>query len=272
METVRILSIDDALISALTSAFLKDRRYEVMPAIASGTELIELLLRERMDVLIADLALPGIDGMDTLDVIAALPMVERPMLFAAADLCTPRMVELLEDKLTYCFVKPVDAERVVEQITSMLDMRQPLDHGMRMGYAMLDRLVTEFLFRLGVSPHLKGYHLLREAVKLVSCVKLPSRLSVMQNIYPTVAALCHTSVSMAEHAMRHAIESAWMRADIDTIQRCFGYTVHEMRDTPSNSAFIYMLADRVRMCLTGASHADTMLFLRMTADQEMRYA
>ncbi len=268
METVRILGVDGALISALTSAFLKHDRYEVMPAFGSGMELIELLLRDRTDVLLVDLALPTLDGLDMLDVIAALPMAERPMLFAVADQCTPRMVEMMEDKLTYCFVKPVDADNLVAQITAMLVMRQPLDHRMHKGYAMLDRVVTEFLFHLGVSPHLNGYHLLREAVKLVACVKLPSRLSVMQNIYPAVAALCRTSVSMAEHAMRHAIESAWMRADLDTLQRCFGYTVHEMRDTPSNSAFIYMLADRVRMCMAGTT-LDAPLF---SGEQQKRYA
>ena len=105
------------------------------------------------------------------------------------------------------------------------------------------------LFSLGVPPHLQGYHLLREAIKLVNCAEHPSALSVMKDIYPATARLCGTSVSMAEHAMRHAIECAWMRADINTIQTFFGYTVEAHRDTPSNSAFIYMVADRVRMRL-----------------------
>lgn len=255
METVRILSADDGFVTAMTNAFLRNRRYEVMPAPKGGMELLELLLRDRTDVLLVDLALPEVDGMDVLDVVSAMPLPVRPLLFAVVDLCTPRMVELMEDKLTYCFVKPVDADRIVVQVTAMTVMRQPLDHRMRMGYALLDRLVTECLFSLGVSPHLNGYHLLRAAVMLVACVRLPSRLSVMQHIYPAVATLCHTTVSMTEHAMRHAIESAWMRADIDALQRYFGYTVHEMRDTPSNSAFIFMLADRVRMGMAGVSYA-----------------
>lgn len=260
MEKVRVLSADSAFYAALAGE-LSAARCEVLHAPACGLELTEQLLRTRTDVLVVDLALPGVDGMDVLDVVSALPLTEQPLLFAVADVCTSRMVELMENLLTYCFVKPVDAGAVAGQILAMLAARQGQERRMRADYAMLDRLVTEFLFRLGVSPHLNGYHLLREAVKLVALVKLPSRLSVMQNIYPTAAALLGTSVSMAEHAMRHAIESAWMRADIEVLQRCFGYTVHEMRDTPSNSAFIYMLADRVRMCLTGMSHPETLQML-----------
>ncbi len=251
MKHIRILSIDEVLISQLTSAFLRRKGYEMMPAAHEGAELLELLLRERTDIVVIDLALPVLDGLDVLEVASALPLPQRPMLFAVADVCRPRMIELTERALTYCFIKPLDATAVVSQIAEMAAIRTPFDQVAGAGYPMLDKIVTELLFRMGVSPHLNGYHLLREAVKLVACVRLPSRLSVMQDLYPAVAQLCMTSVSMAEHAMRHAIENAWMRADINTLQSCFGYTVHELRDTPSNSAFIYMLADRVRMYLAG---------------------
>ena len=203
-------------------------------------------MEERTDVLVIDLELPGIDGLEIVEAVSALPVLRRPQLFVMAGPGTSSVLEQVGGEIAYCFLKPIDPRQVLSQLVALTRGEAPVA---RPDYGYVEYLVTRTLFSLGVPPHLQGYHLLREAIKLVNCAEHPARLSVMKDIYPATARLCGTSVSMAEHAMRHAIECAWMRADINTIQTFFGYTVEAHRDTPSNSAFIYMVADRVRMRL-----------------------
>ena len=246
MKTLRIVSADMGTAESLQTMLIRSKQFRVLPILRDGRELLERYMEERTDVLLIDLELPGIDGLEIVEAVCALPVLRRPLLFVMAGEGTATVLESVGDEIAYCFLKPLDAQQTAEQLFA-LTRGEPRLEGPDYGY--VDYLVTNTLFRLGVPPHLQGYHLLREAIKLVNCAEHPARLSVMKDIYPATARLCGTSVSMAEHAMRHAIECAWMRADINTIQTFFGYTVEAHRDTPSNSAFIYMVADRVRMRL-----------------------
>ena len=246
MKTLRIVSADRMEAEALYTALVRKKQFRVLPVLRDGRELLERYMEERTDVLLIDLELPGIDGLEIVEAVSSLPLLRRPQLFVMTEKASPTVLERMGQQIAYCFLKPLDAQQTAEQLYA-LTRGEPRLEGPDYGY--VDYLVTNTLFRLGVPPHLQGYHLLREAIKLVNCADHPAGRSVMKDIYPASARLCGTSVSMAEHAMRHAIECAWMRADINTIQTFFGYTVEAHRDTPSNSAFIHMVADRVRMRL-----------------------
>ena len=260
MKTLRIVSADMGTAESLQTMLIRGKQFHVLPVLRDGRELLERYMEERTDVLLIDLELPGIDGLEILEAICSLPLLRRPQLFVMAGEGTSSVLERMGDEIAYCFLKPLDPRKTASQLYALTRGESP---AVRPDLGYVEYLVTRTLFSLGVPPHRQGYHLLREAIKLVNCVDHPSRLSVMKDIYPATARLCGTSVSMAEHAMRHAIECAWMRADINTIQTFFGYTVEAHRDTPSNSAFIYMVADRVRMRLT--SPYDGGLFLREEA-------
>ena len=260
MKTLRIVSADTETAQSLQTALIRNKQFRMLPILRDGRELLETFLEERTDALLIDLELPGIDGLEIVEAVAALPVLRRPLLFVMAGAGTSAALERAGDEIAYCFLKPLDPRKTASQLYALT--RGEVSAA-RPDYGYVEYLVTRTLFSLGVPPHLQGYHLLREAIKLVNCAEHPSRLSVMKDIYPAAARLCGTSVSMAEHAMRHAIECAWMRADINTIQTFFGYTVEAHRDTPSNSAFIYMVADRVRMRL--ASPWDGGLALREEA-------
>ena len=249
MKTLRIVSADMAAAESLQTMLIRNKQFRVLPILRDGRELLERYMEERTDVLLVDLELPGIDGLEIVEALHGLPILRRPQLFLMAGEGTSAVLESVGDDVAYCFLKPLDPRKVSSQLYALTRAEAPMS---RPDYGYVEYLVTRTLFSLGVPPHLQGYHLLREAIKLVNCADHPSRLSVMKDIYPATARLCGTSVSMAEHAMRHAIECAWMRADINTIQTFFGYTVEAHRDTPSNSAFIYMVADRVRMRLDSA--------------------
>ena len=249
MKTLRIVSADMVTAESLQTMLIRSKQFRVLPILRDGRELLERYMEERTVVLLIDLELPGIDGLEIVEAVSLLPLLRRPQVFVTAGEGTAAVLESMGDEIAYCFLKPLDPKKAAAQLCSLTRGEASVSRP-DLGY--VDYLVTRTLFTLGVPPHLQGYHLLREAIKLVNCADHPARLSVMKDIYPAVARLCGTSVSMAEHAMRHAIECAWMRADINTIQTFFGYTVEAHRDTPSNSAFIYMVADRVRMRLDSA--------------------
>ncbi len=244
MKTLRVVSADMGTAESLQTVLVRSKQFHVLPILRDGRELLERYMEERTDVLLIDLELPGIDGLEIVEALSSLPVLRRPFLFVMAGEGMTTALESVGDEIAYCFLKPLDPKKVAAQLYALTRADVP---AVRPDYGYVEYLVTRTLFSLGVPPHLQGYHLLREAIKLVDCADHPARLSVMKDIYPAAARLCGTSVSMAEHAMRHAIECAWMRADINTIQTFFGYTVEAHRDTPSNSAFIYMVADRVRM-------------------------
>lgn len=249
MKTFRIVSADMSAAQSLQTMLMRNKQFRVLPIIRDGRELLERYMEDRTDVLLIDLELPGIDGLEIVEAVCSLPLLRRPQLFVMAGEGTSAVLESVGEQVAYCFLKPLDVRKVAAQLYTLSRAEAPMA---RPDYNYVEYLVTRTLFSLSVPPHLQGYHLLREAIKLVNFVEHPARLSVMKDIYPATARLCGTSVSMAEHAMRHAIECAWMRADINTIQTFFGYTVEAHRDTPSNSAFIYMVADRVRMRLDSA--------------------
>ena len=246
MKTLRIVSADMENAQSLQTMLIRGKQFRVLPILLDGRELLERYMEDRTDVLVIDLELPGIDGLEIVEAVCSLPLLRRPQLFVMAGEGTAAALERMGDEIAYCCLKPLDPRKAAAQLHALTRGEAPVA---RPDYRYVEYLVTRTLFSLGVPPHLQGYHLLREAIKLVNCAEHPSALSVMKDIYPATARLCGTSVSMAEHAMRHAIECAWMRADINTIQTFFGYTVEAHRDTPSNSAFIYMVADRVRMRL-----------------------
>lgn len=116
----------------------------------------------------------------------------------------------------------------------------------------LEVMVTEIIHQIGVPAHIKGYHYLRDAI--IMCVQTPEIInSVTKQLYPNVAKLHDTTSSRVERAIRHAIEVAWDRGDVDTLNSYFGYTIHNQRGKPTNSEFIAMIADKLRLRLKVAN-------------------
>ena len=112
----------------------------------------------------------------------------------------------------------------------------------------IEVLVTEVIHQIGVPAHIKGYHYLREAI-ILSIENTEMINSVTKLLYPTVAKKFNTTSSRVERAIRHGIEVAWDRGDIDVLNSYFGFTVHTGRGKPTNSEFIAMIADRLRLQL-----------------------
>jgi two-component system response regulator (stage 0 sporulation protein A) len=120
-----------------------------------------------------------------------------------------------------------------------------------MSDAEIEIMVTEMIHQLGVPAHIKGYHYLRTAIIL--SLKDPEYVgAVTKLLYPTVAKYHNTTSSRVERAIRHAIEVAWDRGDVEVLNSCFGYTIHNTRGKPTNSEFIALIADKLRLRLKAA--------------------
>ena len=156
----------------------------------------------------------------------------------------------------YYFLKPIDFEVLAERILLLSDRaKTKADAKLTSGNVSMNELefmITEIIHQIGVPAHIKGYHYLREAIML--SVKHPDMInSVTKQLYPTVAKIFDTTSSRVERAIRHAIEVAWDRGDVDTLNSYFGYTIQSDRGKPTNSEFIAMISDKLRLRLKASA-------------------
>lgn len=149
-------------------------------------------------------------------------------------------------------LKPFELEDLVDRVIALSDFHAPAETSAKPNSTDLEVMITEVIHQIGVPAHIKGYHYLRESIRL--SIEDPEMInSVTKLLYPTVAKTYNTTSSRVERAIRHAIEVAWDRGDVDTLNAYFGYTIHNSRGKPTNSEFIAMIADKLRLKLK-ASH------------------
>ena len=148
--------------------------------------------------------------------------------------------EMMQGGFSFYFLKPFDASAMAARVMAALGRGQashPVDD---------ERTVTEILHQIGVPAHIKGYQFLRDAI-LMTMEDGEYINSVTKRLYPEIAKHNGTTASRVERAIRHAIEVAWDRGDVDTLNSYFGYTIHNLRGKPTNSEFIAMIADKMRL-------------------------
>ena len=152
--------------------------------------------------------------------------------------------ELLDEGFAYYFVKPFD-----EMVLANRVLKVAAGQEKRILHTSVDSdelTVTEILHQIGVPAHIKGYQFLRDAILLT--MNEPEYINaVTKRLYPEIAKKNGTTASRVERAIRHAIEVAWDRGDVDTLNSYFGYTIHNLRGKPTNSEFIAMIADKMRL-------------------------
>lgn len=163
--------------------------------------------------------------------------------------------EVMEKGASYIVLQPFDVNVLAQRILQLTgfaakNAAKPASIAPTPGQS-LEVMVTEVIHQIGVPAHIKGYHYLRESIIL--SVENPEMInSVTKLLYPTVAKKFETTPSRVERAIRHAIEVAWDRGDLDTLNSYFGYTIHNSRGKPTNSEFIAMIADKLRLQIKGA--------------------
>ena len=213
---------------------------------ASGEELLELISTQRPDVVVLDLLLTGMDGLEALEQIGKLGAARPRTLVLSAFGGSALAEQISQSGGDYCMLKPCRAQAVIER-TRRLTAAPSLEDVREEAKARdLERQVTANIHEIGVPAHIKGYQYLREAITLaVGDMEVIN--AVTKVLYPAVAKKFGTTASRVERAIRHAIEVAWDRGDLETLQKYFGYTVSNAKGKPTNSEFIAMIADRISL-------------------------
>lgn len=218
-----------------------------------GKILLEEIKKEKPDVVLCDIFMPNLDVFGVMNVVNIIPEKERPLVCVMSSFDNTRLEkEMLLGGISYCFLKPFDINSVAERIIQISGWQradEPLIvKNTPYSATDLELMVTEIMHQIGVPAHIKGYHYLREAI-ILSVKNSEIVNSVTKLLYPTVAKTHSTTSSRVERAIRHAIEVAWDRGDIDVLNSYFGYTIQNDRGKPTNSEFIAMISDKLRLQL-----------------------
>ncbi|MBO5034395.1 MAG: sporulation transcription factor Spo0A [Oscillospiraceae bacterium] len=210
-----------------------------------GAALVELCRQKPCDIVVMDLVLSTMDGVEVLTQLSEL--MPRPKVLVLSSFASGSVAELTAAKgADYFMLKPCRTAAVVERMRQMvMPAAVPGQEGERTG-GSLESTVTSIIHEIGVPAHIKGYQYLREAI-LIAVEDMDVINAVTKVLYPEVAKRFGTTASRVERAIRHAIEVAWDRGDLETLQRYFGYTVSNAKGKPTNSEFIAMIADKLQL-------------------------
>ena len=244
MSTLKILLADadeDSRI-ALEQDLEQERSLEVVGSTGDGMDAIKLIEKTDLDIIIMDLVLAGVDGLEVLEQMSQMER-KRPMVIVySADIRGSVTLQAAEFGADYFIMKPCSSQLVAERIRQLYQVSPvaPANN------EHLETLVTSVIHEIGVPAHIKGYQYLREAI-IIAVEDMEVINAVTKVLYPEVARRFDTTASRVERAIRHAIEVAWDRGDIETLQKYFGYTVSNAKGKPTNSEFIAMIADRLQL-------------------------
>lgn len=214
-----------------------------------GEAAVELCRQRQCDVLVMDMILASLDGVEVLSKVSA--MTPKPKVLVISSFASGSVADLAAAKgADYFMMKPCRTSAVVERVRQMVTGARPAEEDTR-GQG-LESTVTAIIHEIGVPAHIKGYQYLREAI-MITVEDMDVINAVTKVLYPEVAKRFGTTASRVERAIRHAIEVAWDRGDIDTLNSYFGYTINTGRGKPTNSEFIAMIADKLRLELKKVS-------------------
>ena len=263
-----LIADDNKEFCNILNDYLLSQRDIVVTGIAKdGLEALKLIEEKQPDLVVLDIIMPHLDGLGVLERINSLGLEKTPRVIVLSavgqDKITQRAITLGAD---YYVVKPFDMDVFTERIRQMFnstiseeptnskptisvvegsksedsssdDNKEPMD---------LEVEITSIIHEIGVPAHIKGYMYLREAITMVvNDMELLS--AITKELYPSIAKKYNTTASRVERAIRHAIEVAWGRGQVDAINKLFGYTVHNEKGKPTNSEFIAIIADKLRL-------------------------
>ena len=227
------------------SELLQYRGHQVVGTAQDGETALELLRRTGPDFLVLDLTLPNPDG---IGVLRQLAPEERPRTMLLSTINTAYVASAAAScGVEYLMMKPCSMQSVIERMEEIMEFSADADLRERKDRD-IETLVTNVIHEIGVPAHIKGYQYLREAI-IIAVGDMEVINSITKVLYPQVTKTFSTTPSRVERAIRHAIEVAWDRGDLDTLQRFFGYTVSNTKGKPTNSEFIALIADRLQLQL-----------------------
>ena len=228
------------------AGILRSNNCEVSTIIKDGTQIVEKLKSgEVPDVLLMDGFMSRLDALGVLRELGAMRLERSPMVMVLSSADNQRFEgEVLRSGADYYFLKPYNPAMLAERIVQFSSIHNA--NANSSGVKDLEVVVSQIMHQIGVPAHIRGYQYLREAIIL--SVKNDEMISsVTKVLYPTVAKTFKTTPSRVERAIRHTIEMAWERGDVDVLSSYFGYTIQNERGKPTNSEFIAMISDNLKL-------------------------
>jgi len=253
--TVFIADSAEEFCTGLTGALQRADGFHVVGTAGDGETAIRMIEERKPDLLVLDLMLAKKDGFSVLKAIAN--MDRKPMTLATSVFVSEYVSAAAANLgVRYLMVKPCDMPTLVERLEEirggaglrLAEKRRPDKHS-------IESMVTNIIHEIGVPAHIKGYQYLREAI-IIAVNDMDVINAITKVLYPQVAKTFQTTPSRVERAIRHAIEVAWDRGDLDTLQRFFGYTVSNTKGKPTNSEFIALIADKLQLQLKSSEVAN----------------
>ncbi|NLX91039.1 MAG: sporulation transcription factor Spo0A [Firmicutes bacterium] len=252
-----LIADDNKEFNDLLSEFLeKEEDMEVIGNAYNGKEVLEIVKEKKPDIILLDIIMPHLDGIGVLEELNNMDLFPQPkviMLTAFGhENITRRAVEL---GASYYILKPFNLEILAERIRQLGKENAPVPKTVSASVKSVSpkndkekyiEEITDIIHEIGIPAHIKGYLYLRDAISMVA-EEIELLGSITKILYPRIAEKYETTPSRVERAIRHAIEVAWSRNNIETIKKFFGYTINTEKGKPTNSEFIALVADKIRL-------------------------
>jgi len=257
LEKISVCLVDDnsELVNLMEEYFDEQEDIEVIGSAYNGRECLEMMEELEPDVLVLDIIMPHIDGLAVLNTLRKTGRKSTQVIMLTAFGQEEVMKKAVDLGASYFILKPFDIENLADQIrqlrgknliTTNMNRVTSKEKKEEKRKQDLEASITNIIHEIGVPAHIKGYMYLREAITMVyHDIELLG--SITKVLYPDIAKKFNTTASRVERAIRHAIEVAWSRGNIDSISALFGYTVSISKAKPTNSEFIAMVADHLRL-------------------------
>ena len=246
---IKILIGDDsAQYGVFCASSLRAMGFFVITRQKDGLVVYDAIKNELPDIVMVDAVMPSLDAIELIKKVNASGC-KKP-LFIVTSAYENSFIEsqVMNAGASYFMLKPFDVKMLGDRVKAMLDIDTDITSGtpalQRKGSPNLEIIVTDIIHQIGVPAHIKGYHYLREAI-MASVGDKEMLESVTKLLYPAVAKKFSTTPSRVERAIRHAIEIAWDRGDVDTLNSFFGYTINVGKGKPTNSEFIALITDKI---------------------------
>ncbi len=259
MEKLNVAIADDneILLDLLEEIIKSDDELNVVGKARNGEEAYGIIKDKEPDVVLLDIVMPKMDGLCVMNKVKKDTTIKKQPAFIMISAIGQESIteDAFEMGANYYIMKPFDNEVIINRIKRTRDKKTshrtaekyiPLEKVSEVKERNLEADVTNIIHEIGVPAHIKGYQYLRDAI-MMSVEDMDMLNSITKILYPTIAKKYQTTSSRVERAIRHAIEVAWSRGKMDTIDELFGYTINTGKGKPTNSEFIALIADKIRL-------------------------
>ncbi|MBQ3037777.1 MAG: sporulation transcription factor Spo0A [Clostridia bacterium] len=248
-----LIADDNKLFSDSIASYLREQEeFEVVGCAYDGEEALGMILETKPDIVLLDIIMPKRDGLSVLKRLQDIKLDKNPTVIAVSIAESTWITESAARLgAKYFILKPQSNEAIADTLKAFANISKPIprvinDMPKAEKKVDLESLVTSFIHELGVPAHIKGYQYIRTAIMMV--VDNMELLNyITKQLYPAIAKKYGTTSSRVERAIRHSIEVAWNRGRPETMDEIFGYTIDNGKGKPTNSEFIAMVADRIRL-------------------------